>query len=118
MCIRDSFDFDDTLSLPSVQEVAKSLVLEGYDLKILTSRRENVDNSDLFKVANDLCIDDVRFTNYGSKHEYLSNYEADIHIDDKKIELIAISQFTNVEVVDVTNSNWEFLLNQLLDREI
>jgi hypothetical protein len=33
-----SFDFDDTLSLPEVQKIAKSYIDKGYDVWVTTAR--------------------------------------------------------------------------------
>lgn len=111
-----SFDFDDTLSLPSVQEVARVLISEGYSVVIVTSRKELSNNSDVYEIAKELDISNVTFTNHEKKCYYLSTSNVDVHIDNDKIELVAIQRFSNVAIVDVTSSEWELMLNQLLDR--
>ncbi len=109
-----SFDFDETLSKPDVQEVAKSLIERGYNVIITTTRLDSKNNSDLDNVADFLGIKSVTYTNYEDKHLHLRDKGVDIHIDNDKIELFLIQQYTKVEPIDVNNKNWVFLLNELL----
>ena len=111
--IRISFDFDDTLSLPSVQKVAKELITLGFDVIIVTSRRSDGKNSDIQEVAQDLGIDSVFYTNYDLKFIYLHYLTCDIHIDNDRNELIHLSRFSDIVGVDVTDESWEYELKNI-----
>ncbi len=112
--IRISFDFDDTLSLPSVQKVAKELITLGFDVIIVTSRKSHGENSDLEEVAQDLGIDLVFYTNYDLKFTWLKTLNCDIHIDNDRNELIHLSRFSDILGVDVTNESWDYELKNIL----
>ena len=112
--IRISFDFDDTLSLPSVQKVAKELISLGFNVIIVTSRRSDGENSDIQEVAQDLGIDSVIYTEYNLKYSHLIKLMCDIHIDNDRNELIHISRFSDIIGVDVTNESWEYELKNLI----
>lgn len=109
-----SFDFDDTLSLPSVQMVAKELISLGFNVIIVTSRKSIGENSDLEEVAQDLDIDLVFYTNYDLKFTYLKDLMCDIHIDNDRNELIHLSRFSDIIGVDVTNESWDYELKNIL----
>lgn len=93
-----SFDYDSTLSRKDVQIYAKSLIDNGHDVWIVTSRPEvyvgrwinhNPNNDDLFKVAESLGIirENIVFTNYVDKYEYIADKGFTFHIDDDFDEL-------------------------------
>lgn len=94
--IRISFDFDGTLTRPSVQEYAKKLISEGFDVYIVTRRESNevigckTWDDDLFEVADYIGIKDKRnkiiFFNFDSKVKSLKDSFIDIHIDDSMDE--------------------------------
>lgn len=86
-----SFDFDSTLEFKEVQDVAKKLILMGYDVCILTTRYEDPSRyafdatqlyQKLFDVANELGIEEIHFTNMEWKYKTIDKYDIDIHIDD------------------------------------
>ncbi len=112
--IRVSFDFDDTLSLPSVQKVAKELIEKGFDVIIVTSRKFNEENEDLKDVASDLEIDLTFYTDYSLKFSHLDSLFCDIHIDNNKKELKYISRFSRTKGIDVTEESWETELKNML----
>lgn len=110
-----SFDFDSTLSRTDVQEFAKTLIDDGLDVWICTSRLcpekapNNEWNDDLFKVANELGIpkSKVIFTNYEDKAEHLTD-DFIWHLDDDWIELDKINkQRKTVGVSVFGNSVWK-----------
>jgi len=110
-----SFDFDSTLSRTDVQEFAKTLIDDGLDVWICTSRLcpekapNNEWNDDLFKVANELGIpkSNVIFTNYENKAEHLTD-DFIWHLDDDWIELKEINrQRKTVGVSVFGNSVWK-----------
>jgi hypothetical protein len=112
--IRISFDFDDTLSLPSVQKVAKELITLGFDVIIVTSRRSDGENSDIQEVSQDLGVDLVFYTEYNLKFTWLKTLKCDIHIDNDRNELIHLSRFSDIVGVDVTDESWEYELKNLI----
>ena len=112
--IRISFDFDDTLSLPSVQKVAKELIELGFDVIIVTSRRSDGENSDIEEVLQDLGVDLVFYTEYNLKFTHLQKLMCDIHIDNDRNELIHLSRFSDIVGVDVTDESWEYQLKNLI----
>lgn len=110
-----SFDFDNTLSRTDVQEFAKTLIDNGLDVWICTSRLcpekapNNEWNDDLFKVANELGIpkSKVIFTNYEDKAEHLTD-DFIWHLDDDWVELNEINkQRKTVGVSVFGNSVWK-----------
>jgi len=112
--IRISFDFDDTLSLPSVQKVAKELIELGFDVIIVTSRRSDGENSDIEEVSQDLGVDLVFYTEYNLKFTHLQKLMCDVHIDNDRNELIHLSRFSDIVGVDVTDESWEYQLKNLI----
>jgi len=112
--IRISFDFDGTLSLPSVQKVAKELIEYGFDVIIVTSRKSDGENSDIQEVAQDLGIDLVFYTEYNLKFSYLHHLTCDVHIDNDRNELIHLSRFLDIVGVDVTNESWDYELKNII----
>ena len=110
-----SFDFDGTLSRIYVQEFAKTLIDDGLDVWICTSRLSpekapnNGWNDDLFKVANELGIpkSKVIFTNHEDKAEHLTD-DFIWHLDDDWIELNEINRKRKTVGVSVFgNSLWK-----------
>ncbi len=112
--IRISFDFDDTLSLPSVQKVAKELIELGFDVIIVTSRRSDGENSDIQEVARGLGVDLVFYTEYDLKFTHLQKLMCDVHIDNDRNELIYLNRFSDIIGVDVTDESWEYELKNLI----
>tara|TARA_B110000014_G_C19788135_1_gene409535 strand:- start:68 stop:436 length:369 start_codon:yes stop_codon:yes gene_type:complete len=112
--IRISFDFDDTLSLPSVQKVAKELIEYGFDVIVVTSRKSDGENSDIEEVVQDLGIDIVFYTEYNLKYSHLNSLMCDIHIDNDRNELIHLSRFSDIVGVDVTDESWEYQLKNII----
>lgn len=104
-----SFDFDNTLTRQSVQEVATQLVHEGHEVWIVTSRyseegapinlKSNVktSNEDVFMVAEDcgINLNHIHFTNMELKVNFLEKNNFSIHIDDDVSELFAIRNSAN-----------------------
>lgn len=104
-----SFDFDNTLTRHSVQEVATQLVHEGHEVWIVTSRyseegapaflKNNVkaSNEDVFMIAEDcgINLNHIRFTNMELKAIFLEENNFSIHIDDDVSELFEIRNREN-----------------------
>lgn len=107
-----SFDFDSTLALPIVQQIAKRHIhwgdevhitttrhpthLPDYDSSILSARHRTGRNRDLFNIAKSLGIteDRIHFTKSHDKVHFLKTF--DIHYDDDEheIDLITRSELT------------------------
>jgi hypothetical protein len=91
-----SFDFDETLTLKSVQEYAKGLIKKGIDVHIVTTRYEDpskyhfpCDHKDLFKVAKEIGIkkENIHFTNFNFKWNFFKDNPNFVwHLDDNYIE--------------------------------
>ena len=92
--MRISFDFDDTLSLPEVQEKAKRFVDKGYDVWVTTARSPQssilYDNRDVEEVCQKIGIplEKIRYTNLKPKYLFLKDY--DLHVDNDPKEIIGI----------------------------
>lgn len=136
--LKCSFDYDDTLSIPSIQEYAKLLIEKGVEVWIVTSRFDDVtkynshflrtigvklDNlqsqwDDLFEVADRLSIDraHIVFTNMQPKHTYFAEHSEFIwHLDDSWQECIWINEFTQVKGFPwMGNKNWKVECSKLL----
>ena len=107
-----SFDFDATLSLPSVQEVAKDLIDKGFDLIVTTTRHSKYLNQDLIKITDKLGINKIVYTNGEGKEFFMQGI--DIHIDNDESDLRNISRVTYTEVINVTDKEWKTNLYNLL----
>lgn len=92
--MRISFDFDDTLSLPEVQKIAKRFVDDGNDVWVTTARNPKssiiYDNTDVEEVCQKIGIplEKIRYTNLKPKYLFLKNY--DLHIDNDPREIMGI----------------------------
>ena len=91
-----SFDFDQTLSQPRIQKVAKKFIDAGNEVWITTARPNDIAfpvpiwNRDLIKVANKLGIPFKRVQYTAGQDKYLFLDGFDLHFDNDKptIELI------------------------------
>jgi phosphoserine phosphatase len=99
-----SFDFDGTLTLPEIQDVANELITKGFEVWILTARCLNMDNDDLLKIANKLGIRYIRYMCFMDKYTFLKDNGFLFHIDDDIIELNMIEEFT--DVVPICHLDW------------
>lgn len=120
-----SFDFDSTLSIPYIQDVAISLVKRGFDIYITTSRYETpikwglrvgLNNDDLFFIADKCGIlkDNIRFTNMEDKYTFLEDFQ--IHLDDDWIELNLINKNTKCVGISVFgNVGWKNKLKKQIE---
>jgi hypothetical protein len=121
-----SFDFDSTLDRKDVQQFAKTLINDGIEVWIITSRisieyaKSNLDqftinrvdkaNHKLFRVADNLGIkrEHIHFTNTQFKSDFLSNKNFIFHLDDDSDELIAILESgDSCKPVNVNHFDWE-----------
>jgi len=118
-----SFDYDGTLALPSVEEFAKELVEQGYDVWVVTSRVGDDDlensfqpwrtpdwNRDLWDSCERIGIpkDNVVFTSFKEKIDYLKDKNYIFHLDDDLYELTAIMESKDgCMPLNVGHSDWK-----------
>lgn len=100
-----SFDFDGTLSLPSVQEFAVELIKDNYNVIITTTRHSKYLNQDLVRIMEKVGITKVVYTNGEDKHYFMDGI--DIHFDNDERELREIARSTYTEVINVTDKQWK-----------
>ena len=115
--MRVSFDFDGTLSRVDVQEFAKELVADGHEVWIVSSRsdmeiRMNGEviqrNVEVYNIAKECGINNVYFTNLGSKIYLLENKGFSFHLDDDDVELMDILESKDVCMpIDVNCKEWK-----------
>lgn len=108
-----SFDFDGTLSLPSVQEMAVEIVKSGYNVIVTTTRHSKYLNQDLIKVIDKVGISKVIYTDGDKKMHYMD--DVDIHFDNDETELREISRSTYTEVINVTDKQWKAIAQSLIN---
>ena len=117
-----SFDFDSTLSRKDVQSFVKDLILQGYEVWIVTSRYSTEpalakgwwwvekQNQGLYDVADEVGIPRERivFTDHVEKIEFLESKGFVVHVDDDPDELWAIVRSGDpCGVVNVDHSDWK-----------
>lgn len=94
-----SFDFDNTLQNPKLQELAKELSHQNT-IFIISSRFEKFDNSDLFKLASELDITNIALTNGKSKADAIVKNDIQIHFEDCPFEVQEL-RLSGIHVVQV-----------------
>lgn len=128
-----SFDFDGTLSRKDVQDFAKSLVDRGYDVWIVTSRIATEpalkkgwhwierQNQELYDVAENVGIkrENIVFTEFVDKVEFLKGKGFVFHIDDDTDELMAIlSSKDSCKTVNVEHFEWKETCENILHNNL
>lgn len=124
-----SFDFDGTLSRTDVQSFAKSLVENGHDVWIVTSRIATEpalkkgwywierQNEELYDVAEKCGIpkDKIVFTEHVDKIVFLRDKDFTFHLDDDEHELMMILESKDsCSPLNVDHFEWEENCKQLL----
>lgn len=125
-----TFDYDYTLELPEVQDYARHLMAHGIDVRIVTSRWDELhlketlkypDNSDLYQTAMALHIplEEIYFTNDHLKADYFDGVESVIwHLDNNLHEINAINLSQDSQVVGILlEDGWMEKCNELLNFE-
>ena len=110
-----SFDFDSTLDRVDVQILATQLVKDGHEVWIVTSRPDvfhnlKVENLDLFEVAKQCGIlkENIHFTCYGDKIEFIEGKGFDFHLDDDDYELVGIMKSKDdCKPINVDHFSWK-----------
>jgi hypothetical protein len=89
-----SFDYDGTLSTKKGKDLAEKFISEGKDVRILTARNSNGDNSDLESTAKELGIDKIYYTNGRDKWSFVIKYKIKEHYDNNKEQVDKINEKT------------------------
>lgn len=116
--IKISFDYDGTLSLEKIQNIARKLNKNEIDIFILTSRFGNMErmkykdlesNEVIYQLASELGIPSHRisFTNQIPKWMVLNESGVQIHIDDDEREIRSINYYGIVKTFSVNSENLE-----------
>jgi len=127
-----SFDYDGTLSLPHVEEFAKELVEQGYEVWVVTSRVSEEDsvlhpwggtdrNKDLWASCERIGIpeDRVKFTAFADKIEFLDGMGFLFHLDDDLYELTAIMESKDsCQPLNVGHFEWKENCLEVLNKNI
>jgi hypothetical protein len=93
-----SIDFDDTLSTPRGQALAKRLISEGKDVYIIT-RRQSIMYNAVYDIADKLGIprSKVYFTNGRMKWDLIKKLNIGTHYDNNQNEIDLINQNTQTK---------------------
>lgn len=93
-----SIDFDDTLSTPQGQALAKRLISQGKDVYIITRRQSQLYNA-VYDVADKLGIprSKVYFTNGRMKWELIKKLGIGTHYDNNQNEIDLINKNTETK---------------------
>jgi len=124
-----SFDFDGTLSRKDVQDFAKSLLQSGIEVWIVTSRiatepalakgwhwieRQNKELYDVAKIVG-IKHENIIFTEFVDKIEFLKDKGFIFHIDDDVDELMAILNSKDpCKTVNVEHFEWKETCENIL----
>lgn len=94
-----SFDFDETLSLPRYQNMAKQFIAEGKTVFIITRRQDTFHPEQVYKVADELNIphSKVYFTNGEMKWKLIKRLNIAKHYDNNPEEIKLINENTDSE---------------------
>lgn len=110
-----SFDYDQTLSRPEIQDLAKYLKAHGHRILIITNRESRGKNSDLKSVAESIGVKDhhIWFCEMMGKDRFIRpGMQIDLHIDDDFIERDLIEEYCEVKCMD---SNDPSLVTKVLE---
>ena len=127
-----SFDYDGTLALPHVEEFAKELVEQGYEVWVVTSRVSEEDsihhpwggtdrNKDLWESCERIGIpkNQVKFTKFADKIEFLKDKDYLFHLDDDLYELTAIMESKDsCQPLNVGHFEWKENCLEVLNKNI
>lgn len=115
-----SFDFDNTLSHPYIQALAKKYIDNEDEVIVTTTRNpERVgwiayqSNSDLLKITQELGIETVIYTSGDIKYKHLPT-DVDIHYDDDMLEIEHINYYLH-NTVGICSRPMVTNLNELYD---
>ena len=102
-----SFDFDDTLTKKSIQDLAINLIEDGNDVHIITRRQER-DSKEVYDIADKIGIphSKVHFTNGKLKWEEVKKLGIDKHYDNNSNEIEKIKENTKADTELVMSNNF------------
>jgi hypothetical protein len=121
-----SFDFDETLDIGYVQDLAKSLVDAGNDVWVLTSRcggdvrREDGTVFGYAEHAKDMVevcekvgipLDKVLYTNGAYKYQWVLDHKIDLHFDNMEDEVEKI--FLNGGNAMLVTDQWQSIKSRI-----
>ena len=123
-----SSDYDSTASKKYIRKYLKSLVEQGIEVHIVTSRFEDVSNynfpcshDELFRHAEWIGIlkENIHFTNFEDKSKFfLKNPDFIWHIDDDEKEIAAMKlDKTNTIPILVDWGEWQKECNKLINEQ-
>jgi hypothetical protein len=97
---RISFDVDGVLTTDRGRRLARRKVLSGYDVWIVTARKQSDDNS-AYDFAKDLGIREshVVFTNGKDKWKFIQKYKIETHYDNNPEQLKKIKDNTKAKAI-------------------
>jgi hypothetical protein len=112
-----TFDFDGTLSSNEVQQLYHQ-VKDKANIFILTKRydclhkhlwKDNPTNDEVWEVVSKLNIpkENVFFTNFKYKHEFLKDTFVLLHLDDDWNEIDYINTHTSTKGICTSETNWK-----------
>ncbi len=110
-----SFDYDGTITRPSVYKYISKLISKGIIVDITTSRGSSTDNKDIYKLRNELGIRCINFTNGFDKVDCIKNLGYLFHVDDSRIELGLLTETNIVPICVFNNPNWEDECNKVIE---
>jgi len=110
-------DFDGVLTEQPMRNLAKSLIEANIEVFVTTSRSNETEglklyHNDLFAVTDSLGIkrENITFTNYNKKYQYVRNFT--IHIDDDDLEIDLINDFPSPTIGFLYQHNFRQENNQ------
>jgi hypothetical protein len=126
-----SFDFDGTLSRPDVQEFAKELLDLGVEVRVTTTRYDDMhshkygddyppEQDDLWSVVDRLGIPrhHVRYTNMEWKYTYLMGTAFLFHLDDNEHEFArARYNSCKIPMIQVNGGGWQKKCMRILTKK-
>lgn len=124
--IKISIDYDNCLTQPRIQELAKLLIARGHEVYILTSRFDSVrrlkfpelkTNEDLYDIAKEVGIKPFRiaFTNQQKKWIWLLETNIKIHIDDDLAVIRDLAHYGTLQGFDCNEPDIEQKVFELID---
>lgn len=117
-----SFDFVNTLSEKELQDFCKELVLQGHDIFIVTARISDSEaiksnwhwiprqNQQLYSIAEECGVpkENIIFTAYVDKIDYLESKNFIFHIDDDMDEINLIEESNDpCKGIFTYDTNWK-----------
>jgi len=89
-----SFDYDGTLSTAKGKAIAAKFISDGKDVRILTARSIDGNNSDIESTAKKLGIDTIYYTNGRDKWSFVIKYGIKEHYDNNQEQVDKINEKT------------------------